>query len=73
MTLEDSMAKKSSSFKNSLGKPLTVYIPDEQKAQLQRMADQRAKQTGGNFSLTAMIRILIEEASKREEIDKVAE
>ena len=56
-------AKKKSS-KNALGKPLTIYIPDDQKAKLQRMADRREEQTGGKFSLTGMIRILIEEAKE---------
>lgn len=58
--------RKSKANTNALGDPLTVYITDAQKNKLQRMADRKAKQTGGKFSLTAMIRNLIDAAPERE-------
>jgi hypothetical protein len=60
---------KKKSTKNALGDPLTVYITDEQKEKLQKLADHRKEQMGGEakVSLTAMIRLLINEAPEPKE------
>lgn len=50
---------------NSLGKPLTIYLNDAQRTKLERIKKRlQEKSPAGQFSLTAIIRLVIDRASE---------